>query len=693
MSRNPTTPSEVDDTDVRHWLSEIEAAKERQREWYKKAEQAIDRYKDEKARPFGSLNILSANVQTQVSALGEDFGKPQVSRINAPEDDDGLTRHISMVWERAIDAAVKDSNDNHEIRLAVHDVLLAGRGTVWQELNPHEDDEGNVTWVEAPLVRVNYLDYLEGPANRWGDVPWVARRHLFTLDDLKQMGVKNSDKVPRNYQLPTSKDDRRSDEEKGKEQFRRAAVWEIWAKFPKKRRIYVAEDYQEVLKVDSDPFRLKKFFPCPRPMLANGDEGWQVPITDYSRYEDQAAELDRVSQRIYVLTEILKNHGVYDKRFADLQNLPYTSDNVFLPIDNFAELMQNGGLPAVMQAVDLTGIIAVLAELHKQRRELIQLIYELTGISDLARGMTDPGETATAQRMKMTFGSGRFQERQKESRRFAAEAYAIKAELIAEHFPREQIAEMCGMDLPLAADAQKARTDLAAMQMIAQRSQQAGQPVPQFDPRQVRHLVKLSQTKFTWEDISGVLHSDYRRCYSVDVETDQTAFRDEEADKGSRIEFFQAFGQVMQQLMPAIQGNPANGEAIKEMAMFVLSAFKAGRSIEESIEQSIDNAIKKAQELAQQPQQQAPVDPVAQAQAQLIQAQAQKAQIDAQTAKQMGAIKIEIAQKDLAIKAAELVLKEREIQTKAIGQDIELKGKMVKAMTTAAPQQAAMGGM
>ena len=307
FKENPETQSELSPRDASFWLSEIEAAQSRNDSWYNKAEEAEERYRDcedEDERGFGGLNILWSNVETQKAAIGEDFGAPQVMRVNMPENDGGLARHVSMVWERAIDASVKESDDNHDIALAVGDMFLPGKGQVWIEI---EADERK--WVTSAICRVCYRDYLEGAATRWGGVPWVARRHYFTRDELVsecRMSEEKAEKVPLNITLPYSGKSSGIEDAKGKEQFKRAEVWEIWAKFPVKSRIFVAVGHKdEVLRFDKDPLSLKKFFPCPRPMQANGDES-KPPLTDYSRYQDQAEELDRLSQRIFVLTETLR---------------------------------------------------------------------------------------------------------------------------------------------------------------------------------------------------------------------------------------------------------------------------------------------------------------------------------------------------------------------------------------------------
>jgi hypothetical protein len=674
------TPSEVDDEDACFWHAEIRAAQSRRDDWYKQADRAIRRYEDGEDRKFGSLNILWANVETQKSALDDDFGKPQVSRFNKSKTD-SLARHVSMVLEQTLDAAVKDTQDNYEICSAVHDILLPGMGQVWLELNPVEDEDGSIISVDAPIVHLGHKDYLEGISTRDGDVPWKARRHLYTLDDLRALdkanGTAHADKVPRAYSLPMPTNDGGGSEVKS-EQFRRASVWEIWSKHPHKRRIYIAEDYDVALKIDPDPYRLKPFFPCPRPIIANPGRSKQIPQTDYSRYMDQAAEIDRISQRIFVLTEVLRHNGVCDQKFAEeLMKLADSGDNKLVPIEEWAEFLTKGGLQSAVQYTDLLPIIQVLDGLHKQRSELIQLTYELTGISDLARGQTDPNETLGAQKLKKSYGSGRFKARHKESRRFARDAYALKGELIAEHFQRDQIQSMSGIALPALAERQAAAQSLQAMNAMAQQMQQTGQQLP-FSQDQMADLNEKASARYTWEDTSAVLRSDARRCYMVDIETDQSKFADEEEDKSSRIEFIGMVNQLMQQFGPMIAGNPASGEVFKKLIMFALLSFKAGRAMEEGVEQAIDGAIQNALKQAQQPQQ-PQGDPVQAAQASLIQAQAQKALLDVQTAEKMGAIKIQIEQINLQIKQEELRIKQAEVQTKAVGQQIDMQDKAMKA--------------
>lgn len=689
MSENPETPSEIDPADAKFWLAEISAAQSRMDEWYAQADDAQERYDacpNDDDQPFGSVNILYSNVDTQISAIGEEFGAPQVTRVNPPEDDGGLSRHVANVWEKSIAAAVRDTNDNHDISLAVRDVFLPGRGQVWQELevSEGESDYSNgkskkTKWVCAPIVYLKHKDYLQGQADRWGSVPWVARRHTFTYDELVsecKMSMADAEKVPLNITLPNNKKDEANAQ--GKEQFQRAEVWEIWAKYPKKSRIHVAIGYNdEVLRSDPDPFKLRGFFPCPRPMVPNGTE-CTLPLTDYSRYENQASELDELSSRIFILTGCLRRVGIHDKAFKELSDLAEVEENTTLAVENWAALMTAGGLNKVQDWQDITPIAEVLVGLHQQRDTLMKLIYEISGISDLARGHTDPDETATAQNLKQSFGSNRFRRREKESRRFAAEAYQIKGEVIAELFPREQLQEMSGIALPLQKDIDSAQKQLGDIQNIQQQAQQArqalqqlqtrqqhpqgpqapGQPqqgapgapvppqpvmpspqqiqqlqnlakTPPPDQKQIAHLMRIAKAKFSWEDVSEVLQSDYRRCYVVEIETDQTAFMDQESDKQSATQLFQVATQSLTTLAPMIAGNPKVGDVYKKLFMFVLSRFRAGRAMEGDFERLFDEAIQMA---TQQQGQQQHLDPKTQAEMAIAQAKQKTAEAQQATA-------------------------------------------------------------
>ena len=69
----------------------------------------------------------------------------------------------------------------------------------------------------------------------------------------------------------------------------------------------------------------------------------------------------------------------------------------------------------------------VLQGLYTQRTQILEIIYEITGISDLLRGNTKASETATAQQLKAQFGSMRMRKRQEEIERYIRDLFRIKS--------------------------------------------------------------------------------------------------------------------------------------------------------------------------------------------------------------------------------------------------------------------------
>lgn len=112
-------------------------------------------------------------------------------------------------------------------------------------------------------------------------------------------------------------------------------------------------------------------------------------------------------------------------------------------------------------------------------------------------------------------------------------------------------------------------------------------PMPMPSPEEIEQAQQIIDA-CTWEEISGILRSDERRSYSIDVETDATAFEDEETEKQQRIEFMGAMTTWLQSAIPAVQSNPTLAPLMKELTMFSVGAFKIGRTLEEAFEDAFD---------------------------------------------------------------------------------------------------------
>lgn len=690
---------------AKFWLGEVAAAGKRDDAWLKRAAKVVDRFRDERAledRAERRANILWSNTEILKAALFQGVGNPDVRRRFPKKGaDDKAARTAALALERGLSYCADAYDADSPIENAVEDMLLPGRGSGWVVYDADVDDESEeITREEVRIEYVYYQDFRHSAGRTWRDVWWVARCHHYSRDELRQYFPEHADKIK--LEVTIAGHDYRKKSKEEEDTFKRAAVWEIWDK-SKRERVYIAENYQFILRRDEDPYRLQNFFPCPEPLYSVKTTRSLEPIPEYTLYRDQAQELDQITTRLYKLVDALKRRGVYDAGSDGaentLANIAHAADNEFLPYKNFAALMEKGGLKGAFQTEDLTPIIAVVQSLYEQRATLIQTIYEITGISDVIRGASDPNETATAQRIKGQFGSLRLQKRQQKVHRFIRELFRMKAEIMAEHFTREHLVEMTGIDMPLQAEkaqaqqilqmAQQAQQAAQAAQQAQQAQQQQGgpqalpapqqppqnalvpqQPMPQIPPQmlaEAQRVIKLP----SWEEVSGILRSDERRGYKIDIETDATNRLNADDEKQQRIEFLGTMQQFMQASVPMVMQMPTMAPLVKETAMFTMRAFKIGRTLEEAFEEAFD-------QLANQAPPQPQPDPEQVAKAEHIKQQMQIEQERFGIERDKHQADMQFRQVELQGKQMELAGKQQQIELELIGTQLDLRGEQQK---------------
>jgi|TARA_Y100000310_G_scaffold321115_1_gene378348 hypothetical protein len=560
-----------------YWQGELDKASEFESDWRERSMRVVERYRDERGSGITStgnrFNVLWANTETLKGALFARMAQPDVRR-RFP-DPNPAARQVAILIERMLSYGVDVYESARPLMAALEDYLLPGRGVVWVVYEPIivkekvklEIKDDDIDIVEEEEIErlgdqrcrfeyVHWQDYRESPSRRPEDVTWRARRHLYTRDDLVGRGFKDAYEVPLSW-MPDSGDD--GDYE---EIYNRAEVWEIWDKVTRKR-LFVATGYKEVLAEDDDPYQLINFFPTPTPMIAVRTNNTSIPVPEFTLYQDQADELDRITSRIAYLIEGLKRRGVYDSSVPELAHLANAGDNDFVPSDNFASLAQKGGLSVVFQTEDISQISTVLQGLYVQRNQVLQSIYEVTGISDIIRGGgTKASESATAQQLKAQYGSMRLRLRQDAIQKYIRELFRIKAELIAENYEPDILQRITGIEVT--------------------------------------------------DEMLEIMRSDKLRNYQIDVETDSTVFADEEEIKRTRVEFANVMGSFLVQAVEATRAAPEVTPIAFEILKFVAGAWKIGRNFEDVIGQTEAQVMQQLQAAQQQPPQPSPEERVQQ---------------------------------------------------------------------------------
>jgi hypothetical protein len=262
---------------------------------------------------------------------------------------------------------------------------------------------------------------------------------------------------------------------------KKAVVYEIWDKL-EREVIWITKTFPRPLDIRDDPLGLEGFFPTPRGLYANLCNDDLVPTPNFTYYQDQANELDELSTRIASITKALKVAGVRDTSAEGLDRLLSEGvENQLIPVNGWAAMKEKGGLAGTFELLPMDMIADTLQKLRDQRTALIEDIYQLTGISDIVRGLSDPNETATAQQLKGQFSLVRIEDAQTEVQRFCRDEIRIIGQIVA-GYSIDTLKAISGVKLLTNAEKQQIQMQLAAqarMQQMQQAMQQQQQSVQQ----------------------------------------------------------------------------------------------------------------------------------------------------------------------------------------------------------------------
>lgn len=611
---------------AKHWLDEIHKAESRLKKYFDRCKEITKRYRDEREQSTGNyrnrgqrFNILWSNTQTILPMLYSRMPKPVIERRF--KDNDRVSRVVSEMWEKATSTMIELNGFNEAMKNSTFEYALYAQGCSWVRYKPTVEDveiavvpgqppmvERKTVYEEAIVDFVRYEDFLYSDSRTWEEVDWVARRVFMSRQDGLDRFGDVFKKVDLDQKQSTADTRLGSDSA-----YNKAIVYEIWCR-PENKVFWVAKSYgQELLDEMEPPINFDGFFPCPKPAFGTFATNKIEPVPDFIQYQDQAYELDQTTNRIGNLIKAIKAVGLYDGAFSAFGELLREGvDNQLFPVTNdWDDFVKGGGTRGMQNTIAMLPIdssVQAMQALYQAREQTKQTIYEITGISDIIRGASNPDETATAQEIKGRFGTMRLQDKQAEIQRFARDNIRLVAEVIAEQFSPDTLIKMSGMKLPTRQDVEikyqqevaKFQQDMMQYQQMAIQAQQMGQQPPQ-PPEQ-----PLPPEVVTIEDVMELLRNDPIRNFRIDIETDSTIATDYESEKQSRIEFISNVAPFLQQMIAAIQSSPQLTQPLGEMLMFVVRGFKAGRQLESTFEES----LKKISEEQAQPLSPPPANPM-----------------------------------------------------------------------------------
>lgn len=527
---------------VARWKKEISLASEEEKQWREDAQDAAKAYRCDKSAktPFP---ILYANTEILRPSLYNSTPRPDVRRRF--RDPDPVGREACEIMQRALSYCIDDYDFDGFMAQIVLDYCITGRGVGRVQFQPVFSSAPNPLsgqpeeiLVDARTIaqKIHWDRFRRGPGRTWEEVTWVAYEHQLTYGEMQQKFPGFEDKV--NYDISAlQKSDEAQNSLTMAGAFKRTCVWEIMDR-EKRQTYFLSTSYADsFLKVEKK-LDLDGYFDCPRPLYSVDDADTLIPLAEYNTYKSLADELNSITRRIRGLISQCRVRGIYDATITEIRRL-LTEGNLdgdLIPVENAMAAMQNGGLDRAIWLMPVEKIAQVIAQLTVQREQTKQIIYEVTGLSDILRGASDPNETLGAQELKAQNSSLRLQRRQREVQRFVRDILRIKAEIIAENYTPEMLTMMTG--------------------------------------------------KQVTPEIMTLMRQDKMRRYRIDIETDSTIAGDQRRDRQDVVELIEGIGGYVQQMAPAVQSGAVSMEAAKAILISSIRKFRLGPEVEDAIEQS-----------------------------------------------------------------------------------------------------------
>lgn len=630
------TPREIAD----YWLKNIQEGEKKRKAFVTRGRQIVRRYKNKRTLttlgvPIANrrMNVLWSNVQTQKPVLYAQTPKANVSRRNKTKDPVGRT--ASIVLQNCLQNSIAMEDFGHVMGQVVEDRLLPGAGVAMVEYVPQI--EGNTLgWQAAETRYIHWEDWVTNPSRVWQEGWFFAYCVFLTRKECYDVALAASgdeafaDQVYTEITLDHRESKSTEPNKRDETGPAKARVWVVWDK-NSKQVIQVAPGFPEApLAVMSPPVDFDQFWPIPRPLQSSTSNDSTIPVADFEQYVDQADEIDLMTQRIATLAKALKVRGLYPADMDSLKSLVDADDADMVPYDQFALLAERGGADGLVVWFPTETIAKTLAHCIEVRQQAINVMYEVTGISDIMRGATESSETATAQQLKAQFGGVRIRESQKDVQRFIRDLLRLKAEIICEHFTLDVIKAMSGVRLLSEQEKQLVSRALQIWQQyqqVAQQAQQQGMPPPPPPgvPQPPQEMIDALQEP-SWEQVLGVLKNEKTRGFIVDVETDSTIEPDQQAQQASAVQFVSAVAEFMTAALPIMQAEPDAAEFLGELMAWTTRQWKGADTIEGSVDEFVDKMKKKAQ----QPKPPSPEMVQAQTDQQVAQVGLQTAQVKGQ---------------------------------------------------------------
>lgn len=421
--------------------------------------------------------------------------------------------------------------------------------------------ENEEIYFEAGL----YPDLLVDPkVHKWNKANELAFRYEYSYREFKEKFGKGAfDKIVQGD---------RQDHKDGKKPI---IVYEYWNKFlrecrwlaensedffqPKEIEALYPDDLEEVEYDNSDLYGLSGFFPCVEPLIINQSTKQFWPTPEYFQVSDIIEDIHSIVGRMIQLTKAIRVRFLFDSSVTQLASLigenwaQGEGTGMGIP-DLETTLMNNkGSLSSLVAYFPVDELIQGLNNMYTAFEQRLNMFYQITGISDLIRGQTNPDSDKTygERQMEGKFALNRIEPYQYKIQEWIKNNYELMMEMGLKMFSDKTIDEYV---TPQTLDEEDKQRYVAALEL---------------------------------------LKSNKRRRFRVDFETNSTVSINEQWRRQQAIETANIISKMQEAVAKTAQEMPELAESQLKIMQHVIGELTDGKLFFDEITKSIEDTIER----------------------------------------------------------------------------------------------------
>jgi len=553
----------------RKWLGRIKSVETKWfADWVKEAKEIERIFRNADRSNSVHYNMLFSMAQTLRPALYNSLPLPDIRRRYS--DEDPIAAEAAEVLRRAISYYSDSADFDQAMRDAVGSSVLFGLGVHRWRYYPEDDDGSDRLEVE----HVPYGRFTFGSGAAWEEVQWVAFKHYLTQSELEERFdadwikdlIEDADDLYGEFEHESKGSSSTDSTYDPQQPAATVPVWEIWDKRTKK--VLFLSELAAYPPLDTLPWPIPTF-PCTAPLYLDDTPGNMAPVPFYRVIKDLIDDLDLTTRRIRKLIWVCRYRGIYDPLLREFPALFDAQDAEFIPCGEDGVALERGMANALWE-MPIEAIVKTVGELLLHRESLKAAVYDVSGLADILRGVSDPRETASAQQLKSQNAAGRLSQYQRQVARYARDSLRLAGELVCSTFSPESLKQLTLSKVPTQQEAMMMQQQA---QMAAMQAQATGQQPPPPPP----------QPPFVWEQVAQLL-KDKRRNFQIDIESNSTVAETYDVDLTNVQNLLTGMGEFVAAIFPAAQAGMIPPELVKQLLLVAVRRARGSKPVEDALQ-------------------------------------------------------------------------------------------------------------